>query len=292
MSSKNCSGDTLATDAAPTVLHPLCIACGDNTTNSAVYENSTDERLSLLEHAVLSINIQISTLENQQDPMLLLRNDSAAFCSDVEQVCVSVLRARSETSSSNTATTAVPITPSPPKLIWKNFLLQTRVNLADLPDYPVVSDIDLSTLTIARSARGVMFRLSACVTEDNAYTEAEKVSLEALKVSQSAGASQPPKTLGICLGYSLTTGGSVGVGRRSIGAGSTRCICRPDATLLQETANSKGELKVDLTWIGNSLDNKDSLELCVFSTWPHDITRKHAHLGATCTGVLVFYFTS
>ncbi|RUS69317.1 hypothetical protein EGW08_022923 [Elysia chlorotica] len=87
----------------------------------------------------------------------------------------------------------------------------------------------------------------------------------------------------------MTTDGSgvVGRRRRGTGASATPCICRPDATLMQDAANSKRELNVDLSWIGNSLDDKDSLEVCVLTTWPHDVTRSHAHLGAKCTGVQI-----
>ncbi|RUS69316.1 hypothetical protein EGW08_022922, partial [Elysia chlorotica] len=135
------------TSTAPTMVNPLCDACVDSATNLTIYENSTNERLSQLEHSLVTMGDQISVLEQQQhDPTALLGNESAAFCSQVEDVCVSVIRARSDL-----ATTIAPTTAAPPTLVSENFELQTQVNIGTLPDYPVVSDIDLSSLAISRS---------------------------------------------------------------------------------------------------------------------------------------------
>ncbi|GFR77501.1 hypothetical protein ElyMa_005826700 [Elysia marginata] len=289
------------TDSNQSVFSPLSDNFQENTTTgSCDFESScignftddTNERLTRLEQQVMTLDMEMSALTQQQN-LSQLGNDSATFCADVENVCVSVIKARTQSSQ---AAQTTPTTPAPaiPKMISKSFPLPTQVDLRDLPDYPVISNIDLLSLTLPRSARSVMFHLSACVTQDYEYTEAEKVSLEALKVSQSAGGTHQPQELGLCLGYPQTQRNSGVIGRRSVAASGwdTPCVCRPDATLLQDVSNSRHPLSVDLTWVGNSLDTKDSLEVCIVSAWPHDVTRNHAHLGTKCTGVEITYFTN
>ncbi|GFN75981.1 hypothetical protein PoB_000248700 [Plakobranchus ocellatus] len=292
-----------------------CGHCQDNGTTSAPISPKTNatvvnEKFIALEQRVLDLESQILTLQNQKDPIAFGRSDNISLCcTEMEEMCINLINATGKFSCSNaitleestarqtleTASTPVSATPStsqPPKIITQTFQLQQSVDLRDLPHHPVTSNIDLSTLQIPQQVHAVKFHLSACVYEDHRLTEAEKVSVEAAKVAQSAGISSP-KTLGLCLGYSEPSSSRSGIVGRSLPNGSSsnhiRCVCRPDAILLQDLNNSKPDLTVPLTWFGNAIDDRDGLDVCIVSSWVDDVSRSHTHLGSMCSGVSVSY---
>ena len=280
-------------DTGRTIFQPLHE--NNMTTNSSDFEldcdgNSTeasDDRLSQLERRVTAMDTQLSGLQQQQDQISQLHNDTVGLCADLEQTCVAIADARAKFQP--TASPEPTTTPIVRRVTTEKFPLLHQLGLRDLPDFPVTvtGHSNLSALHLPTFATNVIFHLSACVYMDNNYSEAEKVSLEALKVSQSASASSSHYKLGLCLGYrDPSTLSDDNLHHGGTSASDYRCVCRQDAILLQDRSNSQSDLTVSLSWFGGA---KNSLHLCALSTWPNDVTRKHAHLGPTCSGVTVSY---